>query len=92
MQEFAPKWSECCPIGFREQRNGFYPRSQVNAQREFHSERRGERTVVLDDNEEELEGKRWEEGGGGKELCPNEIAKRLAQRNCLLLHWFVILS
>ena len=59
MQEFAPKWSECCPIGFREQRNGFYPRSQMNTQREFQSERRGERTVVLDDNEEELEGKRW---------------------------------
>ena len=72
-----PNGPECCPIRFRELRKGFYPRSRMNTQPEFDSERRGERTVILDDNEEELEGER-----GGLELSLNEIAERLAQRNC----------
>jgi len=71
-----PNGPECCPIRFRELRTGLYPRSRMNTQPEFDSERRGERTVILDDNEEELKGER---GAGieSQQNCGASCAKKL---------------
>lgn len=71
-----PNGPECCPIRFRELRKGLYPRSRMNTQPKFDSERRGERTVILDDNEEELEGERGL-GIESQRNCGASCAKKL---------------